>query len=113
MRPGATAGTWSSCSIDRHEPAAASVAERVLVAERRFSNGHHRGGKQIAIREPRGFGEAAHLVIRRAAADNCTSMISIATILLTITSVGVSLLLAQAALVGVLRLARFDAQRRR
>jgi hypothetical protein len=40
-------------------------------------------------------------------------MNSIVTILLTITSVAVSLLLAQAALVGVLRLARFDAQRRR
>jgi hypothetical protein len=39
-------------------------------------------------------------------------MNSIATIVLTITSVGVSLVLAQAALVGVLRLARFDAQRR-
>jgi len=50
---------------------------------------------------------------RNAAADKKQQMNSIVTILLTITSVGISLVLAQAALVGVLRLARFDAQRRR
>jgi len=53
------------------------------------------------------------LDIRKAATDKKQQMNSIVTILLTITSVGVSLLLAQAALVGVLRLARFDARRRR
>jgi hypothetical protein len=100
--------------IDRREWAAASVPERARSFRSAGSVTAIIGVESKLLSEhDEDFGEAAHLVIRRAAADNCTSMISIATILLTVTSVGVSLLLAQAALVGVLRLARFDAQRRR